>query len=46
MSGLLSNSSDGINHYLSVPVDGMNAVDGLVALMQVKIVARPATRAS
>ena len=46
VSGLLSNTSDGINHYLSVGVNGTNAIDGLVAVMQVKIVERPSTRAS
>ncbi|KDQ62748.1 hypothetical protein JAAARDRAFT_30658 [Jaapia argillacea MUCL 33604] len=43
VSGLLQNTSNGINHYLSVGVDGKNAIDGLVALIQVKITAKPAT---
>lgn len=43
VAGLLANSSDGVNHYLSVAVDGRPAVDGLVAVMQVKIVSRPAS---
>ncbi|KAI0081521.1 hypothetical protein K474DRAFT_1587534 [Panus rudis PR-1116 ss-1] len=43
VSGLLSNSSDGINHYLTVGVDGKPAIDGLVAVMQVKIASRPAS---
>ena len=46
VSGLLSNSSDGINHFLTVSVNGSNAIDGLVGVMNVKIVDRPATRAS
>lgn len=46
VSGLLANSSEGVNHFQSVPVDGQNAVDGLVAVMQVKIVARPAAASS
>lgn len=42
ISGLLQNTSQGINHYLTVGVNGMNAIDGLVAVMQVNIVERPA----
>ncbi|KII90695.1 hypothetical protein PLICRDRAFT_174075 [Plicaturopsis crispa FD-325 SS-3] len=42
VSGLLPNTSDGINHFQSVPINGSNAVDGLVAVMTVKITARPA----
>ncbi|KAL0065675.1 hypothetical protein AAF712_007316 [Marasmius tenuissimus] len=41
LSGLLSNTSISINHNDSVPEDGMNAVDGLVALLEVKITERP-----
>ncbi|CAL1713028.1 unnamed protein product [Somion occarium] len=41
VSGLLSNSSNGINHYLSVGTNGAPAIDGLIAVMQVKIVSRP-----
>ncbi|KAF4577269.1 hypothetical protein EYR40_009363 [Pleurotus pulmonarius] len=41
VSGLLSNSSDGINHYLSVGLNGTNAIDGLVAVITTKITARP-----
>jgi len=41
VSGYLSNSSDGINHYLSVGANGINAVDGLVALMTVNILTSP-----
>lgn len=44
--GLLSNTSDGINHHLSVGVNGSNAIDGLVAVMTVKIVSRPPVSAS
>lgn len=46
ISGLLQNGSQGINHYLTVAGDGINAVDGLVAVMQVNIVERPAVRSS
>ncbi|TDL22125.1 hypothetical protein BD410DRAFT_788816 [Rickenella mellea] len=41
VSGLLQNSSDGINHYLTVGVNGSNAIDGLVAVMTVKIASAP-----
>ena len=46
VSGLLSNTSNGINHYITVGANGTNAIDGLVAIMHVKIVERPSTRAS
>ncbi|KAJ4477190.1 hypothetical protein J3R30DRAFT_3483144 [Lentinula aciculospora] len=38
-SGLLPNTSVGINHNLTVATDGQNAVDGLVAVLTVKITA-------
>lgn len=41
VSGLLKNSSDNINHWGSVPVDGFPAIDGLVAVLTVKIVETP-----
>ncbi|KAK0462020.1 uncharacterized protein EV420DRAFT_141102 [Desarmillaria tabescens] len=42
-SGLLQNTSVGINHNLTVGVEGVtNAVDGLVAILDVSISARPA----
>jgi hypothetical protein len=41
-SGYLQNSSDGINHGDSVSVNGLPAIDGLVALMTVRILSRPA----
>jgi hypothetical protein len=41
-SGYLTNGSDGINHYLSVGANGTNAVDGLVAMLTVKILTSPA----
>jgi len=41
ISGLLSNTSDGINHYITVGVNGSNAIDGLVAVINVQIVGRP-----
>ncbi|KAI0276793.1 hypothetical protein BGY98DRAFT_983817 [Russula aff. rugulosa BPL654] len=37
VSGYLSNTSNGINHFLSVGANGTNACDGLVALMNVQI---------
>ncbi|KAJ3568247.1 hypothetical protein NP233_g5837 [Leucocoprinus birnbaumii] len=43
VSGLLANTSFGINHNLSVPVDGLNAVDGLVAVLDVRITQAPPT---
>ncbi|KAG6919238.1 hypothetical protein DXG01_008034 [Tephrocybe rancida] len=46
VSGLLANSSDGINHNLTVAVDGINAVDGLVAVLSVKITEKPQTQSS
>lgn len=41
VSGLLKNSSDNVNHWGSVPVDGFPAIDGLVAVLTVKIVDSP-----
>jgi hypothetical protein len=41
VTGYLTNSSSGINHYLSVGANGTNAVDGLVALLTVKILSSP-----
>jgi len=41
VSGLLSNTSNGINHGSTVGVNGSNAIDGLVAVWQVKIVQKP-----
>lgn len=46
VSGLLSNTSIGINHNLTVSVDGVNAADGLVAILNVKITARPQSSSS
>ncbi|KAH0826186.1 hypothetical protein J3R83DRAFT_5618 [Lanmaoa asiatica] len=43
VSGLLQNTSDGINHYQTVAVNGANAVDGLVAVMTVNITSQPST---
>ncbi|KAF8917023.1 hypothetical protein CPB85DRAFT_1481903 [Mucidula mucida] len=41
-SGMLQNTSIGINHNITVLIDGVtNAVDGLVAVLQVTITARP-----
>ncbi|KAG8736833.1 hypothetical protein FRC10_008805 [Ceratobasidium sp. 414] len=41
VSGLLSNSSDGVNHPITVEQNGRPAQDGLVAVLEVKIVSRP-----
>ena len=41
-SGLLQNSSNGVNHYLSVEENGLPAIDGLVAILHVSIVKMPA----
>ncbi|WVW83712.1 hypothetical protein I302_105733 [Kwoniella bestiolae CBS 10118] len=39
--GLLKNSSDDINHYITVEENGQPAIDGLVAVLTVKITGRP-----
>ncbi|KAI0789660.1 hypothetical protein C8Q75DRAFT_146840 [Abortiporus biennis] len=45
-SGLLSATSDGVNHFDSVPPNSsVPAIDGLVAVLTVKIVSRPTTSA-
>ncbi|KAF8318960.1 hypothetical protein DL93DRAFT_2053999, partial [Clavulina sp. PMI_390] len=41
VTGLLQNTSIGINHNDTVPVDGRPAIDGLVAILDVKIVGKP-----
>ncbi|KDN41723.1 hypothetical protein RSAG8_07254, partial [Rhizoctonia solani AG-8 WAC10335] len=41
VAGLLSNSSDGVNHPITVEQNGRPAQDGLIAVLQVKIVSRP-----
>ncbi|KAB5592825.1 hypothetical protein CTheo_3745 [Ceratobasidium theobromae] len=41
VSGLLSNSSEGVNHPITVEYSGRPAQDGLVAILEVKIVSRP-----
>jgi len=41
VSGLLSNTSDAINHAATVSGNGTNAIDGLVAVLEAKIVQRP-----
>jgi len=46
ISGLLPNTSVGINHNLTVSVNGVPACDGLVALVEVKITAKPAGSSS
>ncbi|KAJ7028460.1 hypothetical protein C8F04DRAFT_65306 [Mycena alexandri] len=48
VSGLLANTSAGVNHGSTVGIDGKNALDGLVAVLDVKITTTPknATKAS
>jgi len=46
VSGLLSNTSIGINHNITVGAGGINAIDGLVAVLGVTIVERPSTSSS
>ncbi|KAF9262983.1 hypothetical protein L218DRAFT_959812 [Marasmius fiardii PR-910] len=46
LDGLLQNTSIGINHNDSVPTASSNAVDGLVALLEVKISERPVNGAA
>ncbi|BEI79945.1 hypothetical protein CcaverHIS002_0104740 [Cutaneotrichosporon cavernicola] len=41
VNGLLRNSSDDINHYITVEDDGLPAIDGLVAVLTVSITDRP-----
>ena len=46
LSGVLSNSTDGLNHASTVGGDGVEAVDGLVAVLTITVTARPAAAAS
>ncbi|KAJ3512973.1 hypothetical protein NLJ89_g3211 [Agrocybe chaxingu] len=41
VSGLLADTNDGINHNITVGINGENSVDGLVALIEVKITGTP-----
>ncbi|KAF8630493.1 hypothetical protein AX15_002888 [Amanita polypyramis BW_CC] len=41
VSGLLQNTSIGVNHNITVAVGGQNAIDGLVAIIEVKITGSP-----
>ncbi|KAG8969500.1 hypothetical protein FRC03_002361 [Tulasnella sp. 419] len=41
MTGLLGNSSVGVNHPVTVEEDGRPAMDGLVAVLTVKVVGQP-----
>ncbi|EJD50503.1 hypothetical protein AURDEDRAFT_160404 [Auricularia subglabra TFB-10046 SS5] len=41
VAGLLKNASDGINHFQSVPVGGRPAIDGLVAVLEVRVTNTP-----
>ncbi|KAJ3735896.1 hypothetical protein DFJ43DRAFT_763779 [Lentinula guzmanii] len=45
VSGLLQNTSVGINHNLTVMTSSSNATDGLVAVLEVKITEKPANSA-
>ncbi|KAJ7105048.1 hypothetical protein C8R43DRAFT_226270 [Mycena crocata] len=42
VSGLLPNSSDGVNHGNTVGINGRPALDGLVAILDVQITGKPA----
>jgi hypothetical protein len=42
VAGLLQNTSIGINHNETVPLPGMNTIDGLVAVLEVHITGKPA----
>ncbi|TBU31788.1 hypothetical protein BD311DRAFT_804267 [Dichomitus squalens] len=46
LSGILSNSTDGLNHASSVGGNGVEALDGLVAVLTVKVVSSPSATAS
>jgi len=46
VSGLLPNTSIGINHNQTVGTPTLNAIDGLVAVMQIDITAQPSSAAS
>ncbi|KAM5533632.1 hypothetical protein V8D89_012745 [Ganoderma adspersum] len=41
LTGILSNSTSGLNHASSVGGDGVEAVDGLVAVLTVKVLSTP-----
>ena len=41
VSGLLQNSSDGVNHASDVALPGKSAIDGLVSVLEAHIVGRP-----
>ena len=41
LSGILSNSTDGLNHASKVGGNGVQALDGLVAVLTVRVVSRP-----
>ncbi|KAG8907452.1 hypothetical protein FRB99_004247 [Tulasnella sp. 403] len=40
-TGLLGNTSTGVNHYITVEEGGRPAMDGMVAVLVVKIISRP-----
>jgi len=41
VTGILPNTNIGINHNLSVGVNGVNSSDGFVAVLEVKITGKP-----
>ena len=41
VSGLLQNNSNGVNHALTVEENGLPAIDGLVAVLDVQIISGP-----
>jgi len=44
VAGLLENTNIGINHNLSVGVNGVNSSDGLVAVIDVKVTGKPPSK--
>ena len=46
LSGILSNSTTGLNHAATVGGNGVEALDGFVAVLTVKVVASPSASAS
>lgn len=46
LSGIASNSTTGLNHASSVGGDGVEAVDGLVAVLTIKVTAKPTAAAA
>jgi len=46
IQSLLQNTSTGINHYITVEMDGRPAIDGLVSLLEVQIISRPKAKSN